>query len=172
MAAVTVCCGFGAHKLKYVTVSPFTCHEVMGPAALISVLWMLSFKPNFSLSSFTFIKRLLYSSLLSAVRVVSFAYMRLLIFLPAIFIPSCASSNSAFLIMYSVHKLNKQGDHIQSWNTLFPVWNESVVHCPVLSVASWPAYRFLKRQVRFSGIPNSLSIFQSLLWSSQLKALA
>ena len=39
---------------------------------------MLSFKPTFSLSSFTFIKRL-FSSLLSAIRVVSSAYLRLLI---------------------------------------------------------------------------------------------
>ena len=43
---------------------------------------MLSFKPTFSLSSFTFVKRL-FSSLLSAIRVVSSAYLRLLIFLPA-----------------------------------------------------------------------------------------
>ena len=49
----------------------------------ILVFWMLSFKPTFSLSSFTFIKRL-FSSSLSAVRVVSSAYLRLLIFLPAI----------------------------------------------------------------------------------------
>ena len=32
----------------------------------------------------------------------------------------------------------------------FPIWNQSVVPCPVLTVASWPAYRFLKRQVRWS----------------------
>ena len=53
--------------------------------------WMLSFKPTFSLSSFTFIKRLLSSSSLSAIRVVSFAYLRLLIFLLAILSPACAS---------------------------------------------------------------------------------
>ena len=46
------------------------CHEVMGPDAMISVFWMLSFKLTFSLSSFTFIKRLFSSSLLSAVSVV------------------------------------------------------------------------------------------------------
>ena len=40
---------------------------------------MLSFKPTFSLSTFTFIKRLLGSSSLSAIRVVSSAYLRLLI---------------------------------------------------------------------------------------------
>ena len=37
------------------TVSPSICHEVIGPDAMILVFWMLSFKPTFSLSSFTFI---------------------------------------------------------------------------------------------------------------------
>ena len=68
--------------------------------------------------------------------------------------------------MYSAYKLNKQGDNIQSWRTPFPIWNQSVVPCPVLTVASWPAYRFLKRQVRWSGIPVSFRIFHSLLWST------
>jgi len=54
----------------------------MGPDAMILVFWILSFKPTFSLSSFTFIKSLFSSSLLSAIRVVSSAYLRLLIFLP------------------------------------------------------------------------------------------
>src|SRR5574337_892924 len=74
---------------------------------------MLSYKPTFSLSSFTFIKRLFSSSSLSAIRVVSSAYLRLLIFLLAILIPACVSSSPAFLMMYSAHKLNKQGDNIQ-----------------------------------------------------------
>ena len=52
--------------------------------------------------------------------------------------------------MYSAYKLNKQGDNIQPWRTPFPIWNQSVVPCPVLTVASWPAYRFLKRQIRYS----------------------
>ena len=73
---------------------------------------LLSFKPTFSLSSFTFIKRL-FSSSLSAIRVVSSAYLRLLIFLLAILIPACASFSPAFLMMYSAYKLNKQGDNIQ-----------------------------------------------------------
>ena len=64
---------------------------------------MLSFKPTFSLSSFTFIKRLFRSSSLSAIRVVSSAYLRLLIFLPAILIPACASTSLAFLVMYSAY---------------------------------------------------------------------
>ena len=81
--------------------------------------------------------------------------MRLLIFLLAILIPACASSGPAFLMMYSAYKLNKQGDNIQPWHTPFPIWNQSVVPCPVLTVASWPVFRFLKRQVRWSGIPIS-----------------
>ena len=143
------------------TVSPSICHEVMGPDAMIFVFWMLSFKPTFSLSSFTFIKRLFSSSSLSAIRVVSSAYLRLLIFLPAILISACVSSSPAFLRMYSVYKLNKHGDNIQPWCTPFPIWNHSVVPCPVLTVASWPAYRFLKRQVSWSGNPISLRIFHS-----------
>ena len=53
----------------------------------LSLFLMLSFKPAFSLSSFTCIKRLFSSSLFSAIRVVSSSYLRLLIFLPAILIP-------------------------------------------------------------------------------------
>ena len=83
---------------------------------------MLSFKPTFSLCSFTFIKRLCSSSSLSAyIRVVVSAYLRLLIFLPAILIPACTSSSPAFLMMYSAYKLNKQGDNIQPWHTPFPI---------------------------------------------------
>ena len=121
-------------KVKSVTASTFSpiCHEVMGPDAMILVLWMLSFKPAFSLSSFTFIKRLFSSSLLFAIRVVSSAYLRLLIFLPAILIPAWASSNPAFCMMYSSYKLNKQGDNIQPWRIPFPILNRSVVPCPVL----------------------------------------
>jgi len=96
-------------KIKSVIVSivsPYICLKVMGPDAKILVFWM-SFKPAFSLSSFTFIKRCLSSSLLSAIKVVSSAYLRLLIFLPAILIPAYASSSLAFHRMYSAHKLNK-----------------------------------------------------------------
>ena len=60
-------------------------------------------------------------------------------------------------------KLNKQGGNIQPWCTPFPIWNQSVVPCPVLTVASWPAYRFLKRQDRWSGIPISSRIFQFIV---------
>ena len=76
-------------------ISPSICHEMLGPGAIILVFSMVTFKPTLSLSFFTFIKRLFSSSLLFAIRVVSAAYLRLLIFLPAIFIPTCASSSPA-----------------------------------------------------------------------------
>ena len=158
-------------KIKSGTVSPSISHEVVGPDAMILVFWMLSFMPTFSLSSFTFIKRLFSSSSLSAVRVVSSAYQRPLIFLPVILIPACASSSPVFLMMYSAYKLNNPGDNIQPWHIPFPIWNQSVP-CPVLTVASWPAYRFFKRHVRWCGITISLRIFHSLQWSIQSKALA
>ena len=66
-------------KIKSAIVSPSICHEVMEPDAMIFIFWMLSFKPTFSLSSFTFIKRLFSSSSLSAIRVVSSAYLMLCI---------------------------------------------------------------------------------------------
>ena len=109
--------------------------------------------------SFTF-KRL-FSSLLSSIRVASSAYLKLLIFLLAILIPVCPSTTLAFCMMYSMYKLNKQSDNIQLWHTTFPIWNQSAVPCPVLTVASWPAYKFLRRLVRWSGIQISLRIFHS-----------
>ena len=150
---------------------PIYLHEVIGSDTMIFVFWMLSFKPAFSLSSFTFIKRLFRSYSLSAIRVVSSAYLRLLIFLLAILIPACESFRPAFLMMYSAYKLNKQSDNIRHWPTSFPILNQCVVPHPVLTIASLPTYRFLKRQVRWSGIPISLRIFHSLLWSTQSKAL-
>ena len=100
-------------------------------------------------------KKFFSSSLLSTIRVVSSAYLRLFIFLLAILIPACASSSLAFHMMYSEHKLNKQGDNIQPWCTPFPIWNQFVVPCLVLTVASWAAFRFHRKQVRWSGIPIS-----------------
>ena len=88
-------------KIKPATVSIFSpsiCHEVMEPDAMILV-FECCFKPAFSLSSFTFIKRFFSSSLLSAIRVVSSAYLKLWIFLLAILIPAWASSSPAFHMM-------------------------------------------------------------------------
>ena len=65
--------------------------------------------------------------------------------------------------MYPAYKLNKQGDNIQPWRIPFPIWNQCAVLHPVLTVASWPAYRFLKRKVRWSGITISWRIFQFIV---------
>ena len=135
-------------KTKSVTVSivsPSICHELMGPDVMLLVFSVLGFKLALLLSSFTFINTLFSSSWLFAIRVVSSAYLRLLIFLPVILILAYASSSLAFHMMYSAYKLNKHGDNIQPWHSLFPIWNQSVVPCLVLTVASWPAYRFLRR---------------------------
>ena len=72
---------------------------------------MLSFKPAFSVFSLTLIKRLFSTSSLSAIRVVSSAYLKL-IFLLAVLILVYASSSLAFRMMYSAYKLNNQGDSL------------------------------------------------------------
>ena len=130
MAAITICSDFGAEKNKVTVsiVSSSACREVMGPVAMILAFWMLSYKPTFSLSSFTFIKRLFSSPSLSAIRVVLSAYLRLLIFLPAILIPVCTSSILAFCMMYSAYKLNKQGDNTQPWHTPFQFGTSPLFH--------------------------------------------
>ena len=162
-------------KIKSVTASTFcpstylswsdgtACHD-------LGFFLMLSFKSAFSLSPFTLIKRLISSSSLSAVRVVTSAYLRVLLFLSAILIPACDSSSTTFHMMYSEHKLNKQNDNIQPCHTPFPILNQSVVPCKVLIVASWPAHRFLRRLVRWFCTSISLRIFRSLLRSTQSKA--
>ena len=100
---------FEPPKIKYLTVSivfPSICHEVMEPVDVL-VFLMLSFKPAFSLSSFTLIKRFFSSSWFSAVKVVSSsAYLRLLVLLLTILIPASDSSSLAFCMMYSAYKLN------------------------------------------------------------------
>ena len=42
-------------------------------------------------------------------------------------------------MMCCSHKLNKQGN-IQPWHTPFPAWKQSIVPCPVLTLASCPTY--------------------------------
>ena len=96
-----VCCCFHCF--------PSICHEVMGPDAMILVIWILSFKPTFALSSF------------------HFHYEALLFFFtfchkggcPEILIPACASSSPAFCMIYSAYKVNKQGDNILLWHSPF-----------------------------------------------------
>ena len=154
IAAVTTCSYFGAQENK--VFHCFHCCLIYLPWSdgtrshyiLFFFFWMLSFKLAFLLSSFTFIKKFFNSSLLFTVRLVSYSYLRLFIFLLAILIPACVSSSLAFHMMYSANKLNEQDDNIQPWHTHFPIWNQSIVPCPVLTVAFWPAYMFHMRQVR------------------------
>ena len=155
-------------KIKSVTVSTFSPIYLPwtdGPHAMIFFFWILSCKPAFSLSSFTLIKRV-FNSTLSAIRVVSSAYLRLWIFLQETLILACASSSPIFYMMYSAGW--QYTALMYSFADLEPV-------CGSMSgsnFASWPAYRFLRSQVRWSGILISLRIFHSLLWSTQSKALA
>ena len=145
-------------KKKSVTISTFSpsiCHEVTGLDAMILVLLTFSFKLALSLSSFTLIKRLFSSSLLSAIRVISSRYLMLLMFLLLIFIPACNSPNPAFLMMCSAYRLNKQGDSREPCCTPLWILSQSLVPYRILTIASWPAYRFLRRQVKWSSIPTS-----------------
>ena len=165
---------FWAHEEElhhYVHIFPSICHEVMVPDATI-LDFLFSFKPALSLSSFTLIKMLFSSSSLSVIRVISSAHLRLLMFLLPILIPACNSSSPTFLMMYSAYRLNKQGDRRQPCRTPFSILNQSVVPYRVLTAASWPAYSFLRRQVRWSGALICLRAFHSLLWFTQSKALA
>ena len=121
------------------TVSPSICHEVMGLHTMILVFkcWVCSqlFYSPLSLSSRGSSVPLHFS----AIRLVSSALLRLLIFLLAILNLACASSSLEFNMMYSAHKLNKQSENIQLWCTPFQIWNQSIVPCPVLTIASWSA---------------------------------
>ena len=126
-------------KIRSVTfsiVSPSVCHEVMGPGAMILIFLNEYFKPNFSLYSFTIIKELYSSSSLSTFRVVSSAYLRLLIFSGQSWFQLMLHP-VWFHIMYSPYKLNKQDDNIQPLRTPFPILNQSFVQCLALIVASW-----------------------------------
>ena len=107
-------------KIKSVTVSivsPSICHEVMGldDVSFLNDLSFLNveFYASFFTLLFHFHQRLFSSFSLSAIWLVSSAYLWLLIFLPAILIPACASSSPAFHMMYSAFKLNKQSDNKQ-----------------------------------------------------------
>ena len=102
-------------KIKSATVftfPPSICHEVMGPDVMILVFQMLSFKLVFSFSSFTLFKRLFSSSSLSAIRVVSSAYLRLLIFLTTILTPVCET----FRRKESLKWIKKDGEVLAKWN--------------------------------------------------------
>ena len=113
------CCLWG--RTESDTTERLNWTELMELDDMILVFWMLPLKPTFSPSSYTFIKRL-FSSSLSAISVVSSAY-EVIDISPGNLDSSCCFFQPAFLMMYSVYKLNKQGDNIQPWCIPFPIWN-------------------------------------------------
>ena len=151
MGAVIICSDFGDKEKKIChcfQVSPFFLSWSDGTGS--HDLSILNVQANF----FTILfhpQEALNSSSLSAIRVVLSAHLRLLIFLPTILIPDCDSSSLVFCFMYSVYNLNKQCENLQPWCTAFPILNQSIVPCLVLTVASWLTYKFLRRQVRWYG---------------------
>ena len=157
-------------KIKSVPVSTFfpsICHEVMEPVAMIFISWMLNSKPVFFHSLLSPSSR----DYLIPLHFLPLGWCHLLIwghwyFSPQSWFQLELHPSWHFHEMYSAYKLNKQGDNIQPWSTAFPILNQSIVPCPALTVAYWPVYRFLRRQVRWSGIPISSRIFHSLLWST------
>ena len=172
--AITVCSDLRTPQIKFSTISiiPLSiCHEVIEPDSMILVFWLLSFNPAYSLSSLTF------RSFLIPLHFLPLGWYHLHIwscwyFSQQSWFQLVSHNSPAFHMMYSECKLNKQDDSIQPWCTPFSILNQSVVPCPILAVASWRAYRFLRRQIRWSGILISLRIFHSLLWSTQSEALA
>ena len=126
-------------KINSVTASSFSpsiCHKVMGLDAMIFFFFYVEFQASFFTLLFTLIKRLLSSSSFSAIRVVSSAYLRLLMFLPAVLIPANDSSSLAFHVMYSAERVNNQDDNIQPCCTPCPILNLSSFPCPSLTVTS------------------------------------
>ena len=130
---------------------------------LVFFFFMLIFKPAFSLFSFTLIKRIFSSSTISVVKVVLSAYLKWLIFVPAILIPACDLSSLAFHLMHSAYKLNKHGDNIQCCLTPFSILNQSVV--PYLILLFFDLHTgFFGKQIRLFGNPTSLRIFQFVVF--------
>jgi len=133
MASIIICSDFGAQKNSQPLFLHLFCHEVMGPDAMIFVFWMLSFKPTFSLSSF--IKRLFSSSWLSAIRVVSPAYLRSFIFLPAIFLmysfsylePVCFSMSSSNCCFLTCIQVSQEAGQVVWYSHLFQNFPQFVV---------------------------------------------
>ena len=105
----------------------------MGLDAMIFIFWMLSFKPGFSLSSF--IRRLFSFSLLSAIRVVSSAYLRLLAIwslVPLPFLnPAWTFGSSQFTYCWSLtwRILSYLGRWVQLYGSLNILW-----YCPSLGL--------------------------------------
>ena len=170
MATITIHSDFGAQENTICYCFHFFSFYLPwsdGLDAMIFFFFYVEFQASFFTLLFTLIKRLLSSSSFSAIRVVSSAYLRLLMFLPAVLIPANDSSSLAFHVMYSAERVNNQDDNIQPCCTPCPILNLSSFPCPSLTVTSWAAYKFLRRQVRWSGTPIFFQEFLTILWSTR-----
>ena len=141
MAAITICSDFEPPKIKSATVStvsPSICHEGMGPDAMILVFWMLSFKPTFSLSSFTFIKRLFSSSSLSSI---------LYICTPELFIwvllKRCHKGLMKIIFELIIRKLNKQSCDLPICFISIRIMNQELLCISVILIWSNSKYKMI-----------------------------
>ena len=171
MAAVIISRDFGTQENKvchcfhsfpiYLPWSDGTqCHGLsfLNIEFFFSFFWMLSFKPASLLFSFTFIKRLFSSCFLFAITVVSVICISEVIDIS----PGNLDSSLCFIqlgISCDVLCIEVKYAGWQYTTVTYPFPNLEPV-CFRSRVASWPAYRFLRRQVRWSGIPISWRIFQ------------
>ena len=148
VAIVTTCSDFGDQEN---TVSQCLhcfpiCHGAMGPDAMILVSWILSFK--FFTLLFDFYQEALQFLFTFCHKGGIICISDIIKISPGNLDSSLCFIQPSIYMMYSAYKLNKQGGNIQAWCASFLIWNQSIISCLVLTVASSPAYRFLRRQVR------------------------
>ena len=92
-------------------------------------------------------------------------------FLLPVLILAGNSSSLAFLMMCSVHRLNKQGDSRQSCHTAFSILNQSVVPYRVLTFVLI-CIQVSQETVRLSSIPISLKSFPRFVMIHIVKGLS
>ena len=154
MAAVTRCSDFGAPQNKVCHCLPIYlpwgdgigCHDVR--------LLKQSFKPTFSLSSHFHRGSLVLCFLLCTSELIGIS--------PGNLDSSLCTIQPGISHDVPAYALDEQGDSLQSWPTPFPIWNQSIVPCSILTVASWPAHRFLRRQVTGLVVFSSLEEFSTV----------
>ena len=109
-------------KIKSVTAltfSPSICHGMMGSDLMSSGFFNAELQASFFTLLFHPHQEALSSPSHPAIGGASSAYLRLLLFLPAMLIPACDSSSLAFHMMFYAYKFDKQGDNIQPCRTPF-----------------------------------------------------
>ena len=97
---------------------------------------------------------------------------KLLIFLPEILIPACASPSLVFLMMYSVYKLNKQGDNAQPWRTLPWIWNQFIIPCLVLIFCFLTWIQSLQQEGKLVWYSHLFKHFQQLVVIHRIKGFS